>query len=321
MMTTTPDDVRDRGIREVNFDPLPSAPGGRPRSLIALKASGSTAPVFLVHGGYGQVFHFKRLAERVRDDIPMYALEARGVRDGQELVTSIEEMARNYVAEIRDLQPEGPYLLGGFSFGGWIAWEMAQQLDAAGEDVRLLLIDIGPGSDDRPQMSAIRKIGRIGSFHWRNWRGLTGRTRAAYRVDAFRNEVGRFSGALGLDPLGRLYGLAMKIGPKPTSDQAGLFRTSVAAMQDWDFVPFRQPVTLFRAQLQPPTGRLNHPKMGFTPELCPAGLDVRDIPGSHSFVFVEPHVNTLAVEFESWVDRQQQRDSATVAGGSMVADD
>lgn len=344
MTETTPDDVRDRGIRAVNFEPLPSAPGEEPHSLIPLKTSGTADPVFLVHGGYGQVFHFKRLAERVREDIPIYGLEARGVRDGREPVSSIEEMASNYVAEIRELRPTGPYLIGGFSFGGWIAWEMAQQLHAAGEDVRLLMIDIGPTSDERPKISAVRKIGRIASFHWHNWRALEGRMRTAYQVDSFRAEVSRFSGAVGLDPFGRLYGLAMKVGRRPKSDQVGIMRGAIGAMDNWEFKPFPRPATLFRAELQPPTAVVDA-RMGFTDELCPAGLDVRPVPGSHSFVFVEPHVNTLAVEFERWVDRQQRpelsegsRPTATthaapgtppatetrafaVAGGSMVTDD
>jgi hypothetical protein len=204
MSPVTAKEVRAREFREVVLEPLPSEPDAPRRAIIPLKASGSTTPVFFVHQAFGEVFQYKRVAERLRDDIPLYGLEARGLRDGLEPRGSIPEMATAYIEEIRRVQPRAPYLITGFSFGGRVVWEMAWMLDAAGEDVQLLLIDSGPEGEDPVPLSAIRKIGRILVYHWRCWRGLEGPSRRTYRITIFREEVNKLGARLGLDPEGRL---------------------------------------------------------------------------------------------------------------------
>src|SRR5690606_7286479 len=71
---------------------------------------------------------------------PVYALESRAMRGGLPEFDTIEEMAAHYVAEIRTVQPRGPYYLSGYCFGGNVAYEMARQLEAAGETVALLAL-------------------------------------------------------------------------------------------------------------------------------------------------------------------------------------
>ena len=71
---------------------------------------------------------------------PFYGLQSRGIDGVSRPHHSIEEMANAYLAEIRELQPEGPYMLGGYSGGGLVAFEMAHQLTAAGETVALVVM-------------------------------------------------------------------------------------------------------------------------------------------------------------------------------------
>jgi amino acid adenylation domain-containing protein len=108
--------------------------------LVAIQPRGSRPPFFGVHGGYGEVMFYSRLARCLAEDQPFYGLQAEGL-DGCEIRhTSMEAIADYYIGEIRRVQAHGPYFLGGYCIGGIVALEMAQQLRAAGEEVALLVL-------------------------------------------------------------------------------------------------------------------------------------------------------------------------------------
>jgi acyl transferase domain-containing protein/thioesterase domain-containing protein/aryl carrier-like protein len=110
-----------------------------PRSLVEITRGGNRPPLFCVHGAGGNVLNFRDLSWGLHHDQPFFALQARGVDGVSSPHSSIEEMARAYIEEIRALRPRGPYLLAGYSGGGVVAFEMAQQLKALGEQVPLLV--------------------------------------------------------------------------------------------------------------------------------------------------------------------------------------
>jgi thioesterase domain-containing protein/aryl carrier-like protein len=118
--------------------PSSSVPGGA-RSLVEITRGGNRPPLFCVHGAGGNVLNFRDLSWGLHHDQPFFALQARGVDGTTSPHRSIEEMAQAYVEEIRGLRPRGPYLLAGYSGGGIVAFEMAQQLKALGEEVPLLV--------------------------------------------------------------------------------------------------------------------------------------------------------------------------------------
>ncbi|MGH3758252.1 amino acid adenylation domain-containing protein [Actinophytocola sp.] len=113
------------------------APRGR---MVSLRATGERAPVFLVHALGGHVFRYLPLARKLGDDQPVYAIAARGLADGEEPHDTLAEMVDDYVAHIREVRPNGPYVLGGFCIGGNIALELARRLRAAGEEVPLVVL-------------------------------------------------------------------------------------------------------------------------------------------------------------------------------------
>ena len=108
--------------------------------VVPLRESGSRTPIFFVHPGDGDVLAYALLARKLGDDQPSYALRAHGIDDGASVQASLVEMAADYVDEIRRVQPAGPYVVGGFCVGGTIAFEMAGQLEAAGEKVASILL-------------------------------------------------------------------------------------------------------------------------------------------------------------------------------------
>ncbi|HEY0603581.1 MAG TPA: amino acid adenylation domain-containing protein [Herpetosiphonaceae bacterium] len=112
-----------------------TAPAATP--LVGLRTRGSRPPLFLIHPGGGQVLAYSRLVELMPHDQPIYGLQSSGL-GGTTVHTTIEQMASAYLAAIREIAPHGPYLLGGWSLGGLIALEMAQQLRRTGERATLV---------------------------------------------------------------------------------------------------------------------------------------------------------------------------------------
>ncbi|MFC6018010.1 alpha/beta fold hydrolase, partial [Plantactinospora solaniradicis] len=116
--------------------------------VLPIRTQGSRPPIFCVHPGGGLSWCYMPLARFVPDDVPVYGLQARGLDGTSAMFGSIEEMAAGYIEQIRALQPEGPYHLVGFSFGGLPVHEMAVQLRAAGDEVALVIMDTYPKDRD-----------------------------------------------------------------------------------------------------------------------------------------------------------------------------
>jgi len=123
--------------------------------LVSIQRQGSRAPFFCVHAVGGQVISYAELSQEMGLEQPFYGLQPPPANLSPESDISIEQMATLYNREIRSVQPVGPYLLSGWSMGGLVAWEMAQQLIQEGETIGLLaLMDTTPPSgymeaDDR----------------------------------------------------------------------------------------------------------------------------------------------------------------------------
>jgi thioesterase domain-containing protein len=95
-------------------------------------------PLYLVHGGYGDVMEYATLVSEFCDDLPVCGIRARGMNPSLEPDTRVEDMAAHYVEHVRRHQPKGPYRLLGYSLGGMIAFEMARELAAMGGEVEFL---------------------------------------------------------------------------------------------------------------------------------------------------------------------------------------
>jgi acyl carrier protein len=108
--------------------------------LVAIQPKGTRTPFFCMHGAGGNVLIYRELSKLLGDDQPFYGLQSQGLDGDAQPLTKIEDMAALYVKEIRRVQPTGPYLLGGYCLGGTIAYEVAQQLRAQGQDVALLAL-------------------------------------------------------------------------------------------------------------------------------------------------------------------------------------
>jgi amino acid adenylation domain-containing protein len=109
-------------------------------ALVSLAEGNSGAPLFLIHHISGDITAYRDLAHHLGAGHTLYGVRVPELDTNEKPLDRVEAMAARYIVEIRALQPAGPYLLGGHSAGAHIAFEMAQQLQAAGEQVRLLAI-------------------------------------------------------------------------------------------------------------------------------------------------------------------------------------
>ena len=138
-------------------------PRPAPSSLVPIKSTGHKRPFFYVSPYTISVLEFRHLARSFDPDRPFYGVQPSGLDGHGEVHQTIPEMAVHYVQAMRSVQPDGPYLLGGHCDGGWVAYEMAVQLQEAGEEVGYLgLVDLpAPSIDDPYRNRWSRLIGRL----------------------------------------------------------------------------------------------------------------------------------------------------------------
>lgn len=123
-----------------------SAPVRR-TTVVEVQAGSSDRPIlWFAHDLHGSAFGLRHLAPHLDPDQPLWGFESPILRGPKSPFNSLELLALRYVADLREVQPEGPYHLAGYSFGGVLAFEMARQLVRDGHEVAFLgVVDVGPG--------------------------------------------------------------------------------------------------------------------------------------------------------------------------------
>lgn len=166
-------------------------------SLVAIQPHGNKPPFFCVHGGAGHIFGFHTLSQHLGSGQPFYGLQPKRLEDGILAVHSrVEEIAAHYIHEMRTVQPQGPYHLGGYCFGGVLVFEMAQQLAQAGQEVAVLAMldptaaftfEIKLETTPPPESNESIK-GRV-ERHSHNLAGLSFLQKVGYVLNSGRNRV------------------------------------------------------------------------------------------------------------------------------------
>ncbi|HET9485657.1 MAG TPA: thioesterase domain-containing protein, partial [Xanthomonadales bacterium] len=267
--------------------------------LVTLRAEGSRPPLFFVHAVGGNVLNYRPLADALGEDQPVYGLQAVGLDGTSTPLGSIEAMAERYLPEIRRVQPHGPYRLAGGSMGGVIAFEIAQRLHRAGEEVDLLALfdTYGP---DHPWFG-----GGIG-VRVAHARALAPRERWHLLREGVRN---RARAAL-VDMKAPLYWLAGRDLPHDLR-YAIVSRANIQALRRYRFEPYPGPVTLFRAAQQP-AGIEHGPTLGWD-RIAEGGVEVIPLDGTHESFVEEP---ALGEELHALLDRLNRDHIPQTAPGS-----
>jgi amino acid adenylation domain-containing protein len=238
-------------------------------SLVPLQPRGSRPPFFCVHGVGGNVVGFRDLVRHLGNDQPFYALQPQGLDGKRSCPTSVAEMAGRYVQEIQKVQPEGPYRIGGYSFGGLVAYEMAQMLEAKGQQVALLaLFDAYPGKNETrgeqfKNVMALPLKERL-SFLF---------TKGTFVLLTLRTRI------------------EMRFLPRALRN----IRVACSkAAAEYDVQPYKGRVTLFRVR-EKSADSLNDPYQIWW-RMAAGGVELREISGNHLSLLKEPQVRFLAEE-------------------------
>ncbi|MDI6682072.1 non-ribosomal peptide synthetase [Leuconostoc suionicum] len=112
--------------------------------VVPLQKSGDGHPIFMIHPGVGEVLVFINFANLFINERPVYALRARGFNAGEPYFKSFDELVNSYVSAIKLTQPNGPYYISGYSYGGPVSLPIAQKLEEQGEIVHLMVVDAPP---------------------------------------------------------------------------------------------------------------------------------------------------------------------------------
>ena len=132
------DELRQRKTEILEFLRSAGTVAGQQTAIVPLQPRGTRAPIFAFGGHNGDVFCFRALAFHLGEDQPFFGLQPPGFEDQQEPLDRVEALAAYFAAEIRQFQPQGPYVIAGYCAGGTIAFELARQLVCDGAEVKLL---------------------------------------------------------------------------------------------------------------------------------------------------------------------------------------
>jgi thioesterase domain-containing protein len=256
-----------------------------------LRANGTRPPLFLAHPAGGSTHVYRQLARLLDEDQPCYGLERL------DEAGPVEERATTYLKLIRELQPAGPYRLGGWSFGGVLAYEMAVQLREAGEDVDpIALIDSGvPVAVPAPEAAELLLTRYLGFAEYlRETYGLDLRLTAeelrALPEDAqFDHVLGRLSES----------DLAERL-------PAGVLRHQITSHEDTRALdqyqprPYAGPVTLYRCTEVTPwnvrDSRYEHPDAARGWDRVCTDLRIVPVTGHHLNLLDPPAVTAIAAD-------------------------
>jgi amino acid adenylation domain-containing protein len=282
-------------------------------SLVAIQPGGNRRPLFLMHPAGGHVFPYVHLARHLGADQPCYGLQARGLEEGQEPHLRIEDMAAYYTDALRTVQPRGPYLLGGWSMGGVVALEMAQQLHAQGQRVSLLaLLDTRiPTADEEIDDEDFEVRLLVDFVHYF---GLSLDPRDAL-ARLPKHEL-----------LERVLEHAKRAGLMPADIEIShaepfieLCKADFRATRNYVLHRYPGQITLFKAG-EELAGPASDPTLGWS-EWAAEGVDVHVVPGNHATMVYKPHVEVLAEKLRACLNRVEPLKNLPPRSQSIVLDE
>ncbi|HEY9909108.1 MAG TPA: HAD-IIIC family phosphatase [Thermosynechococcaceae cyanobacterium] len=287
-------------------------------SLVLIRSGGPKPTVFLIHDGDGETLLYRNLAQRLNPDHAVYGLQPHSHADIPMLHTRISDMAAHHIDRIRSVQPQGPYLLGGMCAGGVIAYEVARQLEQQGQTVAMVALL------DAADVDAPKRVGRIANQRLKNFSGALNQSS---QVKSHQR---------GLMILGKIWQKGRNLVVYETRTRFNRIWNKVRLRLFQYYVDRHKPIPKFLRQISVRTAYLfaesNYaPTEPYSGELAlfratdGGGPDepylniysdpllgwgkrthqpvrVYDVPGGHSSMLQEPHVEAMAETMQAYID-------------------
>lgn len=272
--------------------------GAAPRwsSLVAIRPEGGKAPLFCVHGIYGDVLFYREFAENIAGGHPVYGLQPPTLRGTALTHATMRELARHYVDRVRRVQPSGPYYICGYSFGGKPALEMAHILREQGESVAMLAIfDTLMGSVWADPVLHDENLGRT--------RSTTGDGGATSLRQKLRASYPIWLGYMILKEAyvsvrGRIRDLHVRRGNILPREHRGAHTAWSLRRLDAGYRPraFDGEIVLFCSE------KRKHKVVETWSSLAQGGLKIVDVPGDHLTIFQSENAPYLAREISNHLE-------------------
>lgn len=309
-------------------DSLPWSP------LVPIQPAGSNPAFFCVHPIFGVVFPYYELAQNLGKNQPFYGLQPIGLDGKSSPLTRIEDMATHYIEALRRVQPKGPYFLGGWSFGGWVAFEMAQQLQKSGEEVALLAVldTLAPIPGNIPSLGSGFKfmLTTVARYIWpffldyfyliiaiaKNrinsltsgltnfnkivqnsvWESLT----RSLQTNLFSHFIRKEDATVNVIPEESKLRLLSELAIRP---MLRVFYANSQAVLNYVPQAYPKRINLFRTKVQSSIAK-EDPSMGWD-QIIVGGTEIHHIPGNHLTMLRKPHIQVLAAQLRACIEKAQ----------------
>ncbi|BDA67974.1 amino acid adenylation domain-containing protein [Calothrix sp. PCC 7716] len=239
-------------------------------AIVPIQPHGKKAPLFCVHGADVNVLVFQNFVEYLDSEQPVYALQPQRPNGEQDYLNRIEDIATEYIKHIRTVQPTGPYYLAGYSIGGVIIFEMAQQLVAQGQEVKLLAFF----DTACPIYFQHQSVDKFFAHHWGILKTLKSKEKLAYLVSGLQERWNKI-----IQPLVPKVTMEYLVPKNPEYER--LFYTLVGAVRNYKPQIYPGKITLFRC-LEQEWWIKNDRGLGWS-DFTEKPIEVVDIPGSHNY--------------------------------------
>jgi amino acid adenylation domain-containing protein len=282
------------------------AAGAERQTLIRIRAGAGRTPFFCVHPVGGNVLCYAGLARHLSVEQPFYALQSPGGG-----FAGIEAMAAHYLESVRSAQAQGPYLLGGWSMGGVVAFEMARQLQREGEQAEVLLIDsIAPRLDPQQPVPDDRALL---TYFIQDLEGVSGKTLGLSGEEARKMKIEEAISSI-LEQLHRQGVVPAEVGQQELLALFHIFLHNLKALLGYGPMPFAGPLTLIRSSST--SREQNDPSLGWS-SLALGRFETHEIEGDHYSIVTGADVHLLAALLEQ---KFAERASRPRPAGDAMAD-
>ncbi|NET73537.1 MAG: AMP-binding protein, partial [Sphaerospermopsis sp. SIO1G2] len=249
--------------------------------LVKIQSGGAKPTLFCAHPIGGNVLEYYSIAKYLGEEQPVYGLQSIGLDGKQAPLTKLEDMAKEYIKEMKSVQPEGPYYLLGYSFGGMLAFEIAQQLYRQGDTIAaLVLLDRRNSQFKALRPSFIKSL----EIHIKNLSQLDWKGRYKYFLNrvkykyVYQGDYSEF--------------MMNQWGDSIDSEYENVFRANLQAMNNYQPQVYPGKLTLLRCRVQPLNQALSD-DLGWS-HLVDGDVEVYPIPGDHFGLLKEPYVQDVA---------------------------
>ena len=272
-------------------------------ALVPIKTSGSKDPVYMIHGGGLNVLFYKPIVAFMDEDQPIYGFQALGLNKPAAPVSSLEEIAAAYINDLIKVNPDGPYSLTGYSFGGLIAFEMAKQLVVMGKKVKFVgIVDTYLGSIDDKATEGSAKLTKKILRQFTKIPFLV-KSFIDYPKDAYRYQLNTLK--YKLNQIYPIFKISEAAEVKNGSEELSPYETEIyniyaAAHEQYTIAPAPIKISLLRVKKR--IYFVDDPVYLGWKKFAKSGIDIHELPGDHASILHPPNDKQFARVLQAALD-------------------